>query len=212
MSYIMRIYVFTTVFLLPVCLQAGGRIFKDGGQFGLGVRNTVSAFSHGNIREWGYGMGGQFRIQLTRRVNTEWFADVLYSYPGRNVQRMDYHIGWSVMYYLIDTHGYNRKWTPLVLAGHCFDHTRLNITGNPDARASRWNSAVQAGIGFHYNMTPQIDLTTTAQYMLHLGRELHVHKSTDGKPVIEEHRNAAWEGHLLITFSMNYKFTRLWKS
>ena len=45
---------------------------KNGGSFSLGVRSTVSTFSH---EGFGLGTGGQFRIQLNERVNSDWFAD-----------------------------------------------------------------------------------------------------------------------------------------
>jgi hypothetical protein len=48
--------------------------------------------------------------------------------------------------------------------------------------------------------------------MLHLGNELHAHVEDDGEVHIEEHQNAGWEGHLLVSISANYKIARLWKS
>ncbi len=42
--------------------------------FSLGMRSTISGFSNDG---WGIGTGGQFRIQLSNRVNTDWFADYI---------------------------------------------------------------------------------------------------------------------------------------
>lgn len=185
---------------------------KQGGNLSLGVRSTVSAFNHGDPKEWGYGLGGHFRLQLIDRLNTEWYADILSNDIKGKAHRYDYHIGWSVMFYIIDPKGFNRKLTPFVEAGHCFDLTRIRLNGPEAPKAQqRLSSAVQMGLGCHYNITPKFDITLKAQYMLHLGKELHAHEEEDGSIEIEEHKNAGWEGHLLVTLSFNYKFLKLWK-
>lgn len=184
---------------------------KQGGNFSLGLRNTFSTFSHGNPKEVSTGVGGHFRLQFVDRVNTEWYADVLPTNIHNKANRMDYHVGWSVMYYLINPRGFTRKFTPYAVAGHCFDYTRIKINGENGESRGRWSSAVQAGIGCHYNVTPKFDISLTTQYMLHLGKELHAHEEEDGSIEIEEHKNAGWEGHLLISVSVNYKFLKLWK-
>ncbi len=195
--------------LIPVMLSAQRPNEKQSGNFSLGMRSALSAFSHGGD-EVGYGAGGQFRIQLMSRVNTEWFLDVLSTNIEDQAQRLDYHIGWSVMYYVIDPKAFTRIATPYVVAGHCFDHTRVSINGSDEPTREQWSSAVQAGIGAHFNITPKLDISPTVQYMLHLGKELHAHVS-GGEVVVEEHQNAGWEGHLLINVSINYKFFKLWK-
>jgi opacity protein-like surface antigen len=202
----------TAVICLPFIVKAQQieKPEKQARDFSLGVRNTISAFSHGGS-EFGYGAGWHFRIQLLKRLNTEWFGDALFTNIHNKANRKDYHVGWSVMYYVIDPKGFTRKITPYALAGHCFDHTRVRINGNEAPARSRWNSAVQAGAGFHYNITPKFDISTTIQYMLHLGRELHAHENSQGEIEIEEHKNAGWEGHLLFNISVNYKIFKLWK-
>jgi hypothetical protein len=188
-----------------------GNYEPTGGLFSLGLRNTVSAFSHGNPKDFGYGVGGQFRLQLADRINTEWYADILANNVYNKAYRYDYHIGWSVMYYLLHPKGFTRKLTPYVVAGHCFDYTRVRFNQTDKPPQFRWSSAVQAGLGCHYNITPRFDITFKTQYMLHLGNELHAHPNTNGEIIIEEHKNAGWEGHLLFTLSANYKLARLWK-
>ncbi|MES2619575.1 MAG: hypothetical protein V4615_01900 [Bacteroidota bacterium] len=183
---------------------------KQGGNLSVGLRNTISTFSHGNPKEAVTGAGGHLRLQLVNRVNTEWYADILPTNIRNKANRMDYHIGWSVMYYLIDPRGFNRKFTPYVVAGHCFDYTRIKINGENGESRKRLSTAVQAGIGCHYNITPKFDISLATQYMLHLGKELHAHEEEDGSIAIEEHKNAGWEGHLLISISVNYKFLQLW--
>ncbi len=184
---------------------------SQAGAFSLGLRNTLSFFNHGNPKEIGTGIGAHFRILVVDRVNTEWFADFLPANVFNRAHRLDYHIGWSVMFYLIRTHAFQRKFTPYVLAGNCFDYTfiRMNGADAPPGR-KRFSSAVQAGIGCHYNITPRFDLSLTTQYMIHLGKELHAEQQEDGSVVIEEHKHAGWEGHLLISLSLNYKIAQLW--
>ncbi len=44
---------------------------SSAGWFSLGVRSTISLFDHDGT---GLGTGGQFRIQLSNHVNTDWFV------------------------------------------------------------------------------------------------------------------------------------------
>lgn len=202
------------IILLPALLRAQPQTFeKQGGNFSVGARTTFSTFGHGDPKSFGYGAGAHFRLQVIDRVNTEWYADVISSNIKNKAHRMDYHIGWSVMYYLLDPKAFTRKFTPYVVMGHCFDETYVRLNG-PDAPAGqkRFSSAVHAGIGCHYNITPKFDISLTTQYMLHLGKELHAHEEEDGSILIETHQNAGWEGHLLISISFNYKIARLWKA
>lgn len=184
---------------------------KQGGNFSLGLRNTYSLFSEHTKSSYGAGIGGHFRVQLIDRVNTEWFADVLMTNIKNKAHRTDYHIGWSVMFYLIHPRGFTRKFTPYIVTGHCFDQTVIKINKPDGDRQSRFSSALQAGLGCHYNITPRFDISLCAQYMLHLGKELHTEENETGEIEIEEHKNAGWEGHLLISLSVNYKICQLWK-
>ncbi len=184
---------------------------KQGGNLSIGLRNTLSTFNHGNWAQVGTGVGGQLRLQLTDRVNTEWYGDVISNNVENIAHRYDYHVGWSVMYYFLHPRGFQRKFTPYIVAGHCFDFTQIKLNGEKNPAHSRWSSAVQMGIGCSYNITPKFDITLVSQYMLHLGKELHAHAEEDGSLHVEEHKNAGWEGHLLFTLSFNYKFLKLWK-
>ena len=190
-----------------------------GGQFGLGVRSTVSLFSdHSGT---GTGFGGQFRLRYFEFLNSEFFADYLTSDLNGLGSRTDYHIGWSVMFYFTKEKRNSFKAyvpKPYFLTGHCFDYTRVQ-GNNPfyqsDAVASRWSSAVQAGFGMHIPLTPRLDFSTNAQYMMHLGKELEVEERTAGNGDVflytEVNDDSHLEGHLLITFSLNYRIADLWK-
>jgi len=65
--------------------------------FSLGVRNTISLFNSHDVAA--FGAGGNFRIQLSDRVNTEWFADFIKSSTqdlGRN--RLSHRLVCNVLF------------------------------------------------------------------------------------------------------------------
>ena len=49
--------------------QTRQKLDNESGYFQLGVRNTISAFS--DAGSTGFGYGGQFRIRVTNRINTD---------------------------------------------------------------------------------------------------------------------------------------------
>lgn len=136
-------FIISLLFFVPYFLTAQS---SDNGMFSLGVRTTHNSFSHdGN----GIGTGGHFRIQLSERINTEWFAD--YISAGDELIRSNYvHIGWSVIYYpfhiiripkffqrtpraleMREAPYANLRYSkyalqPFVSAGHCFDYNKKN--------------------------------------------------------------------------------------
>ncbi len=189
--------------------QEGGNKLKSSGMFSLGGRSTVSAFNDGKWQDPGYGVGGQFRIQLNDRVNTEWFFDYISGDIGDFAYRTDYHIGWSVLFYLLNPQ-VSTKFQPYILSGHCFDYTRQTDNSNRDNFGKRWSSAVQAGLGTHYHISPRFDLSLTAQYMVHLGTHLHAHLEGDQVVIHNKNGGSALEGHFLFTLSFNYKIANLW--
>jgi hypothetical protein len=207
-----KIFLFSTLFCASL-LNSGTMAqtnadepINNSGMFSLGVRNTLSLFNSHEAAS--FGAGGHFRIQLSDRVNTEWFADFIKS-STQDLGRTDYHIGWSVMYYVLNPTK-TKFVQPYIEAGHCFDYTQLRITSN-NLSKDRWSSAMQMGIGVHFNITPRFDITLKSQYMLHLGGHLHAHKDINGIFEISEHEGFEAEGHLLNTISLNYKIGRIWK-
>jgi hypothetical protein len=190
---------------------------KEGGKLMLGVRNTMSAFSDDGAN--GLGVGGQFRLKLGSRINTDWFADYITTDIQGLAKRTDYHIGWSVLYYPFNNNIRKGKLTPYVLAGHCFDWTQVeknNFRTSNTAlnEAHRFSSAVQAGLGTHYNLADNFDVTLQAQYMLHLGNDINTTVFTDEvtqrKDVLITKGDLGLEGHLLITLSLNVYVADLW--
>ena len=173
----------------------------------VGGRSTLSTFSDEGS---GVGTGGQFRIQLNNKVNTDWFADYIVVSSSKNLRSTFYHIGWSVLFYPFDKMKFPaNKLQPFILAGHCFDYNEKTIISNPDVTKNRWGSAVQAGVGTHFNLSSRFDLTLKTQYMIHFTKELVVEQSGNVYS-IEERKGSALEGHLLTTVSVNYKLFRLW--
>lgn len=203
------------IVLLPFCAIAQNKADtnRGSGDFSLGMRTTVSTFTDaGSI---GMGSGGEFRIRLAKHINTEWFAD----YITTNIQNLGYrrdgHIGWSVLFYLDKNPLQVGKVTPYVLAGHCFDYTKVYSVWPGIGSAERWSSAVQAGFGIHYNLTSRFDVSLLTQYMLHLGTHVETSFPTDsisGQKYmdIKKETGASLEGHLLITLSINYCLGHLW--
>ena len=180
---------------------------NNAGWFSLGGRSTISTFSD---EGFGLGTGGQFRVQLSNKVNTDWFADYIII-NDKNVRSEYIHIGWSVLFYPIENFQYpNRKMQPFILAGHCFDYNQKSILTNPSITNNRWGSAVQVGIGTHFNLSKRFDITIMSQYMIHLTKELEVVES-GGVYSIENHPSNTLQGHLLTTVSLNYKLFKLWK-
>jgi opacity protein-like surface antigen len=196
--------------LIPQLGTAQEHLDKESGYFQLGVRNTLSAFSDDG--ETGFGYGGQFRIRVLSRVNTDWFADYITTDIGGIARRNDLHIGWSVLTYPLNYETTQGKLTPYILAGHCFDYTKVS-KNNSGFYKDKWSSAVQAGLGAHYNITDRMDISLTAQYMMHLGYDIHAEVyELDGKKdvFIEKEKNRGVEGHLLINMSLNVKLFDMW--
>ncbi len=196
------VFVSTTLFSQDLTIK-GGR----GGIVSLGLRTTMSSFNGGHDR-MSIGAGGQFRVQLSDRVNTEWFLDYL---PATNeyTRRNDLHIGWSVMFYWFKNPIPIVQ--PYVVAGHCFDYSKQYELADRSNNAKRWSSAVQAGLGVHFNLTPRFDISLSSQYMIHLGHDLHSHVH-EGVVEFEKHKGGALEGHLLTSLTFNYKLADLWNS
>lgn len=200
------------IFILLGCgsLQAQELPIKGenrGGLLTLGVRSTLSTFNDHHNESNGVGVGGQFRLQFANRVNSDWFFDYIQSDIGDFATRMDYHIGWSVLFYPFRYE--NTFVQPYVLAGHCFDKTDMFQNGNRSNNITRWSSAAQAGLGVHFNLTERLDLSVVGQYMLHLGNEVGAHEH-DGIVEFHEESGSSMEGHLLFHVGLNYKIADLW--
>lgn len=179
----------------------------QGGLFSLGVRTTLSTFNHGEFGNTGFGLGGQYRIQLANKINTDWFFDYITGDIGNFAHRTDYHIGWSVLFYPMKN--LTPKVRPYILAGHCFDYTRLVDNSDRSNFTERWSSAIQGGIGAHFNVSERLDLSLVSQYMIHMGSDVHADLH-GGHVEFHEEKGASLEGHLLFHLGINYKIGDLW--
>lgn len=188
---------------------------SDAGMFSLGVRNTISFFDHDKNAKTGYGVGGQYRIQVLDHLNTEWFLDYLQQDLGEVAFRKDIHVGWSLMFYPWVQKDKTKRQIikPYIAAGHCFDWSNLKIKDYRNISGKKFSSAIQMGTGTHINITEKLDLTLLAQYMIHLGKDVELQydeiSHTHG---INDYKHTAASGHLLVTIGMNYKIAKLWKT
>jgi hypothetical protein len=206
-----RITIAAAALLASACVQAQALKAKGGpgGTISVGGRSSFSLFNGGDASSNGTGLGGQFRMRIAERVNTDWFYDYLTAPIGDFAHRQDQHIGWSVLYYVRAPRAERMLLQPYVLAGHCFDYTRQMANGDASRFAERWSSAMQAGAGTHLNLTDRFDLSLVAQYMIHLGTDVHAEQH-DGEVEFHREHGGSLEGHLLFHFSFNYKLFDAW--
>ena len=74
-------------------------------------------------------------------------------------------------------------------------------------------SAVQLGLGAHYNITDRTDISFTAQYMMHMGKNIHANIADhDGEKHVhlEKTQIRGVEGHMLINVSLNVRLFDMW--
>lgn len=181
---------------------------NQSGIVGFGIRSTISTFNGGDFGNNGYGVGGQLRLQIVDLINTEWFFDYLSANVGDFASRRDYHVGVSIMSYFTNKPKPIIK--PYIVAGYCFDYTQLMANNDPNNNADKFSFAVQAGAGFHLNLSERLDLSFVSQYMIHLGEDIHAHRHTDGFIEFEKEKGTGLEGHLLFHIGVNYKIADLW--
>ena len=186
-------------------------IFTDnfGGVVSFGARTDVNIFTAAP-KSPGIGTGGSVRIQMLDRLNTEWFGDYITSSLYGKVHRVDAHIGWNVMFYILSPKGFTRKFTPFIAAGQCFDYTSVQMNGENPQLYKKSTAAVQMEVGCHYNITPRFDISLATLYDLHLGKDLDTDLNPDGTVSVTESKGAGWEGHVMIILSAHYKIFRLW--
>lgn len=208
------------IVMLPANAQ-DNKWYNPSGMLSLGGRTTVSLFNDHENEITGTGVGGQFRLRFSDAVNTDWFFDFITSDILNYAHRTDYHIGWSVLFYPINNLDYFRqkeefkpKFRPYILAGHCFDYSKIEAKVSPldgPLSAERWSSAVQAGLGTHLELSPRFDISLTGQYMIHLGNHIETdYNFSTGTLSFHKHKGASLAGHVLVTLSLNYKIAKLW--
>ena len=190
----------------------------ESGKIQLGMRTVVSAFSDSKYN--GLGLGGQVRIKLASRLNTEWFADYITTNIEDYAYRTDYHIGWAVQYYPFNKETIKGKFTPYIEGGNCFDKTQVDLNESNGLTyysavktLTRNSTAIHMGLGSCYNLSDNFDISLAAMYMLHIGRDIHtdIQKGPSDIPYVNLYKaDAGLEGHLLINLSLNVNIGKLW--
>ncbi|MDA9563865.1 hypothetical protein N9R81_04230 [Flavobacteriales bacterium] len=186
------------------------------GQIEFGTRTSISLFDDHLFP--GIGYGGQFRIRVNNRINTEWYGDYIKTDIGGLGTRQTAHIGWSVTFSPIEKSLTKNSFIPYFIAGHCFDYASVSSNLYGDGlrnQQQRLTTAVQMGIGATYYLGDRVNLALSTQYMYHIGKDLHVEVVKTGHPtdehpdygedylIIEDGHGAVLEGHLLTTLSLN---------
>ncbi len=193
--------------LLPVNAQELRMKKSRAGIFSLGARASYGLVNDGKWQKPAFGAGGQFRLQFSDRVNSEWFLDYLTADLSNFGWRADTHIGWSVMYYL--TKNPEPKVQPYILAGHCFEYLKFTDNDNPANFAERWSASVQGGVGTHFNITKRFDISATAQYMVHFGTKI-IANNAENVTTFTKEKGSGIHDHILLHVSLNYKIADLW--
>lgn len=205
--------------LLLFCTTFGQKATKEintnKGELTFGLRSTGSIFSESGAY-FGIGAGWQIRYRMSKNLNTEWFADWITTDVGGLGQRIDAHIGESMIIYPGKNPGKKNSFTPYVLGGFCGDYTKIqsNLAYNDlesdytkDSK-DRWSFATQLGIGTHYNITEAFDISLSTQYILHFGADIHseIKKNSKGEDYLHIHHETeeSLEGHWFLTISANF--------
>jgi hypothetical protein len=177
-----------------------------GGLFALGLRNSLNVFGDGGLI--GMGAGGHFKLSASRRVNTEWFSDIIQSQGNSDLIRRDYHIGWAVQFALMKEGFASRRFVPYLMGGQCFDLTKVGFRGQYESPLV-FSAAAQAGVGVSHFISRCMELNLQTQYMTHLGK--HVDTFIDGNGIghVKVEKGTDLAGHWLTTFSFSLYFQRI---
>jgi opacity protein-like surface antigen len=131
------------------------------------------------------------------------------------------------MIYPFKTETVKGKLTPYIIGGNCFDYAKVssNLMYYPGTKittsqsTSRYTTAVQLGLGTNYHVTNRMNLSLSAQFMEHIGKDIHAvivdqyGNEVDSKSHYRDEGNhlniepsdddLVLAGHLLITLSLN---------
>ncbi|MFT6727769.1 MAG: hypothetical protein ACI9RU_001122 [Litorivivens sp.] len=208
--------------IVPLSAQNVERLVdEEMGEVEIGIRSTLSVFDE----EFnpGLGYGGQLRFRAGKRIQTEWYADFIKTDVPNFGHRETVHVGWSVLLYPFNTISVKSSAVPYLLAGHCFDYAKLEENHFPSTaerhehnyvNEERLSSAVQMGMGSHFYLADNFNLSVSAQYMYHIGNELTLRSGEKGLDSGHDHLfgnkpNVLLEGHVLVTASLNFYITDL---
>ena len=194
--------------------EKSNELLNSVGSLSMGTRNTISMFSAEGKTYWGMSVGGQLRMRIHDKLNSDWFGDYVTTNVGNLAARTDFHGGVSMMPYTFGTPRI-MKATFYPLAGFCIDYTRFNVTSgitqaDEPRMLERYSFAIQLGGGMQIPLSQKFDFTTTAHYMLHSGSDVHMHINNQNV-LLSLHKGFQLEGHFLFSFSVNYKLFNIWQ-
>jgi hypothetical protein len=75
-----------------------------------------------------------------------------------------------------------------------------------------FSGAAQAGAGLSAFVGKRMELNLQLQYMVHLGKDVHIDDDPLSNLGYEIHRGLDFKGHILSNLSMNFYLFHLWKS
>jgi hypothetical protein len=185
---------------------------EQSGYFSVTFRNSASMWS---LNKWGItglGKGTAFRLQISKRLNTEWYGDFIKTEYKGKVFRWDRHLTNSLMFYFRNIEDLEHKFHPFISASvFCLDFTRVEVIGSDGDFKERFSFSQQFGLGAHYYLTKLADISVYAQYYNHLGNDIHIDEHPDGTIHIEEEKGRiSLEGHMFLVISVGCKIGDLW--
>ena len=183
------------------------------GYFSITRRSSVSMWSLNQWKLSGLGLGTAFRIQFSRRLNSEWYADFIKTQYKGKVYRWDRHLTNTLMYYFRDLDTFKHKFHPFISASvFCLDFTKIEEVGPGGKSLQRFSFSQQFGLGTHYFLTERFDISFYAQYYNHLVNDIHIEEQEDGTiDLVATKGRISLEGHMFLVFSVGYRIGDLWE-
>jgi len=213
--YIVNPYRIILIVFLAITLQSVAQEDfvprnPQSGYFSVTQRTSLSMWSLNQWKLNGLGKGTAFRVQFSRRLNSEWYGDFIKTHYEGKVFRSDRHLTNSMMYYFRKLDTFKHKFHPFISASvFCLDITNVQIVGGESM--GRFSFSQQFGAGTHFFVTERFDLSIYAQYYNHLGNDIHVDEHDDGSLGLhEEKHRISLEGHMFLVFSVGYRMCDLW--
>lgn len=200
-------------FLLYNCLgiaqESSGR---QSGYFSVTRRSSVSMWGMNDWKFDGLGVGTAFRIQISKRLNSEWYGDHIKTQYKGKAYRMDRHLTMTLMYYLRDLNILEHQLHPFITASvFCLDQTKIYEVGGEKRIWDRFSFSQQLGMGTHYFVTEKFDVSLYMQYYNHLGNHIHIEEKDDGTLHVEHLKERiSLEGHMFFVASVGYRLADLW--
>ncbi len=183
------------------------------GDFQFGIRGTLNPFLK-NAASW-ISYGAQMKIKISRRINTEWFADYFPATIKWAAERRDIRMGSAIQYYPLHEIYTGKECTPYFSIGPTSTYTRISVRdyGSQQWEAKRWSFGVIAGMGMLLNISKKLNFGFVTQYCSQLTTEFKFVNTVSDEhnfPVRLPDTKIGYEGQLLFCMSVNYTLDDLW--